>query len=109
MKTRDLFAGCSVMITPHDDVWLVSLTTDDLKSVSMQTYLELPEAVEAVYEWLLMLSDETEIVPDACGAAQILMEALARNALGEEMALPANIDEVVVRDELRAWFEREMK
>jgi hypothetical protein len=50
MKTRDLFAGCSVMITPHDDVWLVTLYTDDLKSVSMRTYHELPDAIEAVHE-----------------------------------------------------------
>jgi hypothetical protein len=108
VKTRDLFAGCSVTITPHEDVWLVSLHTDDLKSVSMKTYHELPEAVDAAHEWLLMLSDETEIVPDACGAVRILMEALARNALGEETALPVKVDEVMERVELRAWFEREM-
>jgi hypothetical protein len=74
----------------------------------MRTYHELPEAVEAAHEWLLMLSDETEIVPDAFGAVQILMETLARNALGEELSLPVKVDEVVERDELRAWFEREM-
>jgi hypothetical protein len=48
MKTRDLFAGCSVTITPHDDVWLVSLTTDDLSKVVLNTYLELPDALEYV-------------------------------------------------------------
>jgi hypothetical protein len=74
----------------------------------MRTYHELPEAVEAAHEWLPMLSDETEIVPDAFGAVQILMETLARNALGEELSLPVKVDEVVERDELRAWFEREM-
>jgi hypothetical protein len=55
MKTRDLFAGCSVVITPHDDVWLVSLTTDELTSVMMRTYHDLPDAMEAAHEWLLML------------------------------------------------------
>jgi hypothetical protein len=108
MKTKDLFAGCSVTITPHEDVWLVSLHTDDLKSVSMRTYHELPEAIEAVHEWTLMLSDETEIVPDSVLANAALQEALARTALGEEAALPVTIDEVMERDELRAWFEREM-
>ena len=96
------------MIAPHDDVWLVSLHTDDLKSVSMQTYHELPDAIEAVHEWTLMLSDETEVMPDAFGAIQILMETLPRNALNEETALPGTIDQVMERDELRAWFEREM-
>ena len=108
MKTRDLFAGCSVLIAPHDDVWLVSLATDSQKTVAMRTYHELPDAIEAVHEWTLMLSDETEITPDPFGAVQMLMEALARNAIGEEMALPASLDEVMARDELRTWFEREM-
>jgi hypothetical protein len=108
VKTRDLFAGCSVTIAPHDDAWLVSLNTGDDHMVSMRRYHELPDAVEAAHEWVLMLSDETEIVPDACGAVRILMEALARNALGEETALPVKVDEVMERVELRAWFEREM-
>jgi hypothetical protein len=97
-----------VTIMPHDDVWLVSLIMDDEKTVSMRTYHELSDAVEAAHEWLLMLSDETEIVPDAVGGVQILMETLARNALGEETALPANLEDVMEREELRAWFEREM-
>jgi hypothetical protein len=108
VKTRDLFAGCSVTIAPHDDVWLVSLNTGDDHMVSMRRYLELPDAVEAAHEWVLMLSDDTEIVPDAFGAVQILMETLARNALGEELTLPVKVDEVMERVELRAWFEREM-
>jgi hypothetical protein len=109
MKTRYLFAGCSVMITPHDDVWLVTLYTDDLKSVSMHTYHELPDAIEAVHEWTLMLSDETEITPDPVLANAALQEALARAALGEEASLPVTIDEAHMHDELRAWFEREMR
>lgn len=100
--------GCSVLITPQDDVWLVSLITDALSTVTMRTYHELPEAVDAAYEWT-MLSDETEITPDAFGAVPILMETLAHNALREEMAVPANIDEVMERAKLRTWFEREMR
>jgi hypothetical protein len=52
-----------------DDVWLVSLSTDSLKTVAMRTYQDLPEAMETAHEWLLMLADETEIVPDVrlCG------------------------------------------
>jgi hypothetical protein len=47
VKTRDLFAGCSVLITRHDEVWLVSLNTDDLSKIVMNTYLELPDALES--------------------------------------------------------------
>jgi hypothetical protein len=64
MKTKDLFAGCSVTIAPHVAVWLVSMNTDSLKTVTMRTYHELPDAMEAALEWMLMLSDETEITPD---------------------------------------------
>jgi len=56
VKTKDLFAGCSVTIMPHDDVWLVSLNTDDQHTITMLTYQELPDAMEAAHEWLLMLS-----------------------------------------------------
>jgi hypothetical protein len=111
VKTKDLFAGCFVTIMPHDDVWLVALHTDDQKTVSMKTYGELPDAMEAVHEWMLMLSDETEIRvnEDAVKeAAELVREALARMALGEEVEMPKELDEVVLRDELRTWFEREM-
>jgi hypothetical protein len=111
MKTRDLFAGCSVTITPHDDVWLVSLTTDDVTSLNMRMYHNLPDAVEAAHEWLLMLSDETEIRIDVEAhkrVARLMQEALARHALGEEIVQPKMLEEVVERDTLRSWFEREM-
>jgi hypothetical protein len=51
MKSKDLFAGCSVTITPHDDVWLVSLNTEEEHIVAMRTFHELPEALEAVNLW----------------------------------------------------------
>jgi hypothetical protein len=108
VKTKDLFAGCSVTIAPHDDVWLVSLKTDDQKTVSMRTYHELPDAIEAVHEWMLMLTDETEITPDPALATAVLREALARLAVGEEVQLPETIDETRPRAEMRTWFEREM-
>jgi hypothetical protein len=111
MKTRDLFAGCSVVIAPHDDVWLVSLTTDGLKSVMMRTYRELLDALEAAHEWLLMLSDETEIRIDGEAhkrIARLIREALARHALGEDMAQPTTLEAVMERDTVRSWFEREM-
>jgi hypothetical protein len=108
MKTRDLFAGCFVTIEPHDDVWLVSLTTDDLSTVVMNTYLELPDALESVHEWMLMLTDETEITPDPALADSLLRESLARRSLREEVRLPKTVAETRLRDELRTWFEREM-
>jgi hypothetical protein len=107
MKTRDLFAGCHVTIAPHDDVWLVSLIDNALHTVSMQTYQELPDALEAVHEWMLMLSDETEVSPAPEVAVDLLREAMARLAIGEDVRMPREVDEFVVRDELRAWFQRE--
>jgi hypothetical protein len=106
MKTRDFSVGCSVTIEPHDDVWLVSLKTDDPHTVTMQTHHELPDAIEAVHEWPLMLSDETEIREYPRATTRLLRETLARMALGEEVRLPKTVDEVVMRDQLRAWFER---
>jgi hypothetical protein len=108
MKTRDLFAGCFVLITLHDDVWLVSLTTDDLSKVVLNTYLELPDALESVYEWTLMLADETQITPDPALANSLLRESLARLSLREEVRPPKTVHETRLRDELRTWFEREM-
>lgn len=108
MKTHELFVGCFVTVTPHDNVWLVSLNTGDDHMVLMRTCHELPDAMDATREWRLMLSDETEIVPDAVGAGRILMETMARNALGEDVTLQVTVDEVMERDDLRAWFEREM-
>lgn len=109
MKTRDLFAGCHAAIAPHDDVWLVPLVTDDGHMVTMQTYQELPDAFEAILEWALMLSDETEINSDAAATRDLILETLARLELGETVRPPESIDEVVQRDELRTWFEREME
>jgi hypothetical protein len=108
VKTKDLFAGFSVTISPHDDVWLVSLHKDEQRTVTTRTYQELPVAVEAMHEWLLMLSDETEIIQDPAGADSELREALARAALGEEVRMSETIDHAQVRDEMRTWFEREM-
>jgi hypothetical protein len=108
VKTRDLFTGCHVTIAPHDDVWLVSLVDDALRTVAMQTYQELPDALEAVHEWLLMLSDETEVSPAPEVAVGLLREAMARLAIGADVRIPREVDEFVVRDELRAWFEGEM-
>jgi hypothetical protein len=108
MRTRELFAGCHVTIAPHDDVWLVSLIDDVLHTVAMQTYHDLPEAIEAVHEWSLMLSDEEEIGLHAAHAINVLRAAMARVALGEETHLPKSIEDAGERDEQREWFEREM-
>jgi hypothetical protein len=107
VKTRDLFAGCSVTIEPYDDVWLVSLNTDDLSQVVMNTYLGLPDALESVHEWMLMLTDETEVTPDPALANSVLRESLTRLSVGEEVRPPTTVGETRVRDEMRAWFERE--
>ena len=111
MKITDLFASYSVTITPHDDVWLVSLNTDEDHMGTKRTYRDLPDAMDAAHEWLLMLSDETEIRIDVEAqklVARLVHEALARDALGEGARPPTMLEEVVERDTLRSWFEREM-
>jgi hypothetical protein len=108
MKSRDLFVGCSVTIEPYDEVWLISLTTDDLSKLVMNTYLELPDALVSVHEWMLMLTDETEITPDPALANSLLRESLARRSLREEVRLPKTVAEMRLRDEMRTWFEHEM-
>jgi hypothetical protein len=76
--------------------------------VTMRSFHELHLALEAVHVWTLMISDESQITPDAVGAMNLVMVTLARVVLGVELVLPANPDEVMERDELRMWFEREM-
>lgn len=111
MKTCDLFAGCSVTITPHDDVWLVSLNTEDEHMVAMRTYHELPEALEAVNLWTLMVSDQTEINTDQEAherAAGLMRETLADLVLRQDTRVPEKLQKVEEQDALRTWFEREM-
>ncbi|HEX6509671.1 MAG TPA: hypothetical protein VF221_18735 [Chloroflexota bacterium] len=108
MRTRDLFAGYHVQMQPQSDVWLVSLVADDQHTVTMKAYDELPDALDAVHEWALMLSDETEISPDAEAAGDTFRVILAWMAIGEEAHLPETVEEVRQRDELQTWFEREM-
>jgi hypothetical protein len=108
MKTRDLFAGYAVTIATHDEVWLVSLTKHDQRPITLRRYQQLPDALDAAHEWLLMLSDETEIIPGAVAAHSELREVLARAALGEEVTLSDTIDETQTRDEMGTWFAREM-
>ncbi len=68
----------------------------------------LPDALEAVHEWMLMLSDETEIHPSIEAAVNRMRETLARHALDEAEILPTTKEELRARDELKSWFEREM-
>jgi hypothetical protein len=108
MKTRDLFAGCSVTIALHDMVWMVSLDTDDQHTVMVQTHTELPDALKAVHEWTLMLSDETVLTESPPPAPELLREALAHAAVGEAAHAPEKVDEALLRNEMQTWFQREM-
>jgi hypothetical protein len=112
MKTKDLFAGCFVTIAPDGDAWLVTLRKNNHETIVMRSYGELPDALEAVHEWMLMLGDDTQIRvgEDATmEATELMRDTLARLAIGEEAKMPDQPDEAVLQDELRTWFEREMK
>lgn len=108
MKTRDLFSGCFVTIGLHNGAWAVALHTVDQKRVLMNTYTELPDALEAVHKWTRMMSDDAEISPNAESAADLMRETLARAALGEAVGPPETVEEVEKPEDLRSWFEREM-
>ncbi len=109
MKTKDLFVKCFITIGPHEDTWLVGFHCAGQKLFAMRSYHEVADALETLHEWMLLFSDETEVTPADEGAATLLRETLARLAVGEETHLPDTIDELQKRDDLRTWFEREMR
>jgi hypothetical protein len=65
-------------------VWTTGCNTQDKDSVKIQ---ERPSAVAAI---------------------KLLMETMARDALGKAMSKLANLDEVMEPNELRKWFKRKM-
>lgn len=79
--------------------------------VAMRTYHELPEALEAVNLWTLMVSDQTEINTDQEAherAAGLMRETLADLVLRQDTRVPEKLQKVEEQDALRTWFEREM-
>ncbi len=68
----------------------------------------MPEAIDAVREWALLLTDETEISSDPAALRVLMRQSLARYALDEDAVLPASMGDLKARDRLRTWFEREM-
>jgi hypothetical protein len=65
--------------------------------VSRRTSVMCP--LKVVNTWTWMLSDETEVAPDAFRVLPMMMETLARDAVGEELSLLANL--VRARDRVR--------
>jgi len=79
--------------------------------LAMRTYHELPDALEAVNLWALMLRDETGINADHEAherAADLMRETLANLVLRQEIKLPEKLWKVNERDELQTWVEQEM-
>jgi hypothetical protein len=112
MKTCELFAGCSITIMPHHDLWLVALSRNTRETVCMRTDRELPDALDLVHEWTLLLTDETDVRVDQDArreAEALLRETVARLAIGADIHPPMKqLDRLIERDKLRRWFEREM-
>jgi hypothetical protein len=96
-------------LMPHDDVWLVSLCSEIGKTLALQAYEDLPDALDAVHEWALMLSDETELSPGMEAASGLIREVLAQAAVEEMTRLPDTLLDLMKADRLRAWYERQMR
>jgi hypothetical protein len=112
VKTKDLFAGCFVTIAPDTDGWLVTLRKNNHETIALKRNGGLSEAIDAVRDWTLLLSDEADLGADdnaLKGSAELARETLARMAVGEEAPPAVEPAEAVLRDELPAWFEREMR
>jgi hypothetical protein len=113
MRIRDLFADQHIQIAIRDGAWEVAIGDDHGQRTVLGAYVELPEAMDIAHEALLMLADETEIVPDELmleEARAELRERLARHAAGEPWEPNDLLGEETGGDErLRHWFEREME
>ena len=112
MKIRDLFDGYGVTIRPLEAEWVVQLVDPLGIAHGSMVHGELPAALDIAHEWLLMLTDETElrVKPEQAAGelADRMREYLARRAAGEPVVEPAGLDAIADRDELREWFERQM-
>jgi hypothetical protein len=111
MKVRDLFLGYQVQIAPADDRWTVALVRPTSVHEAFQTYSNLPDALEAAHDLLLLLVDDTEVVEDIIATdddRDSLRHALATQTPGEPLELPEDIDAPNERDRLRDWFMRQM-
>ncbi len=105
MKICDLFSERHVEIVPRDERWIVSLVKHSNAPEFVRTYDTLADAVDAAHDLLLVLVDDTELVPDWAAAADArnrLRDLLARHAAGEPWQ--AEIEVAGLRD----WYLRQM-
>lgn len=111
MTVRDLFAGYGVQIFLAEERWAVALTRPDGTNEAFQTYADLPDALEAAHELLMLFADETPLVADTVtteDARAAFRESLVHHVAGEPLEIPEEVDAPNERDRLRAWFERQM-
>jgi hypothetical protein len=112
MKVRELFAGYRVTLSPDGGEWRATLADEDGIDRLSTIHGELPDALDAAHEWLMMLVDDTELSDHAVAAIHTLAdrvrELLARRAIGEPVLEASGLDAIADREELRRWFEREM-
>jgi len=108
---QDLFAGCFVTVALDTGAWLVTIRKNNHETIALKRCGALSEAIEALRNWALLLSDEADLGADENalkGSAELARERLAWMAVGEEAPLAVEPEEAMLRNELRAWFEREM-
>lgn len=113
LRVRDFFEGYSVRVLPVHGRWLVQLMRPDFEVDHAQTYVSMQGALESAEEWMRTLVDDT-LVPERTSAEarrelqEFLQEVAARVGSGEMIEAPDEVADLIERDRLREWLERQM-
>jgi hypothetical protein len=112
MKIRDLFRSQRIQVYPDGNGWVVALLDPDRGAQSVRTYGTLPEALEAIGDWMRVMTDEREIEDDPVirdRLFDLLHNAMIRYEAGEDPnEVPEDDEKVIEYERLKAWFERQM-
>jgi hypothetical protein len=111
VRVRDVFAGHRVELYLRGRHWIVALTHPENGVQHAASYVDAGDAYASLETWLEILSNESEIETeqDLRGVLESMMDELvAREDAGEPLDDPGDIRNVIERDELRRWYEREM-
>lgn len=107
MKIRDLFTGYRVQIHPDADEWIVTLLHMEFESLTYR-YDQLPAAVDAAHEWLLLLADETDLGDISASEVQEFLRNRLQASLVRQLEGDTGEHQAGRDDSLRHWLQGEM-